>query len=187
MNDLMSQVADLSSDRKELLERLLKQGGPGPSSAIPRSGTGDAPLSFAQEQVWFLDQLESGNPSYNIAASVRFRGALDPAALEQALRAIAARHEILRTALVARDGRPVRAAAPAGAVDLPLVGLRALPEGEREGRARELAVDEARKPFALARGPLLRVRLLRLGADEHWLVLVVHHTAADGWSMRVLL
>src|SRR5262245_51731639 len=170
MNDVLSQIADLSADRRELLERRLRQEGAGLRSAIPpRRGSGEVPLSFAQEQIWFLDQLQPGNPWYNIAASVRFRGPLDPVALEQALRAIVARHEILRTAIVARDRQPVQVIAPAVALGLRLTDLRALPAGAREDRARELTVEEAREPFDLARGPLLRVSLLRLDDDEHLL------------------
>src|SRR5262249_45172134 len=154
---------------------------------LPRGGTGEVPLSFAQEQLWFLDQLQPGNPWYNIAASVGFHGRLDPVALEQVVRALVVRHEILRTAFVARNGQPVQTVAPDVGLEMPIVGLRGLPAGEREAMARELAVEEARKPFDLTRGPLLRTRLLRLADDEHRLLLTVHHLAADGWSMRVLV
>jgi len=188
MDDLLSQIADLSADRRELLERRLRQDGGGLRSPIlSRGGPGEAPLSFAQEQLWFLDQLQPGNPWYNIAACVRFRGLLDPVAVEQVLRGLVARHEILRTAVVARDGQPAQVIAPAVALDMPIVNLRTLPASERAVRAQELAAEEARKPFDLSRGPLIRARLLRLGVEEHWLLLTVHHIAADGWSMRVLV
>src|SRR5262245_41495686 len=188
MDDLLSQIADLSADRRELLEQRLRREGGGPWSPIPlREGSGETPLSFAQEQLWFLDRLQPGNPWYNIAACVRFQGLLDPVALEQVLRGLVARHEVLRTTVVARDGRPVQTIAPAVALDMPIVNLRAFSAEERPGRARGLAIEEARTPFDLARGPLLRARLLRLKVDEHWLLLTVHHIAADGWSMRVLV
>src|SRR5262249_51797181 len=112
---------------------------------------------------------------------------LDTVALEQALRALVSRHGILRTTVIARAGQPVQVVAPTLPLAVPLVDLRGLPEVERESRARELAVAEARKPFDLARGPLLRANLLRLGDEEHLLLLTVHHIAADGWSMRVLV
>src|SRR5207248_9014134 len=112
---------------------------------------------------------------------------LDAVAWEQALRALVARHDILRTTFAARDGQPVQVIAPAAALDVPLVDLRTLPEGARQDKAGELTLGEARQRFDLGRGPLLRVRLLRLGDDEYWLLVVVHHIAADGWSMRVLL
>ncbi len=137
MSDVLSQLSDLSRDRRELLERLLGQRGAGPRSAIPpRPAAGDAPLSFAQDQVWFLNQLEPGNPAYNIAASIRFRGALDAAALEQALRTLVGRHDILRTALVPRGGQPVQVVAPDAPLDVPVTDLRASAQGEREDRAR---------------------------------------------------
>jgi amino acid adenylation domain-containing protein len=188
MNDFSSEVAHLSPERRELLERLLRQESvASPPGILPRNGGGDVPLSFAQEQLWFLDQLGPGNPAYNIAATVRFGGTLDPVALEQALRALVCRHDILRTTFVARAGQPVQLVAPNLPLAVPLVDLCGLPEIERESRVRELAVAEARKPFDLACGPLLRASLLRLGDDEHLLLLTVHHIAADGWSMRVLV
>ena len=187
MTDLMRHIADLSQDRCKLAERLFRQ--PGTIASIsPRSETKDIPLSFAQEQLWFLDQFQPGNPSYHIAASMRFRGALDPVSLEQALRTIVARHDILRTSFVTLDGKPVQVIAPIVTLeDVPLVDLRPLPEGETEEKSHELAVQEARQPFDLAHGPLLRVKLLGLSDEEHVLILVVHHIVADGWSMRVLL
>src|SRR5262245_52362040 len=172
MDELLSQIADLSADRRELLERRLRREGGGLQSPIlPCGGPGEAPLSFAQEQLWFLEQLQPSNPWYNIAACIRFRGLLDPVALEQVLRALVARHEVLRTRVVARDGQPAQVIAPAVGLDMPIVNLRELPASERGLRARELAVEEARKPFDLAGGPVIRARLLRLSVEEHWLLL----------------
>src|SRR5262245_7626557 len=158
-----------------------------PTAISPRSQGRDSPLSFAQEQLWFLDQLGPGNPTYNIAGTVRFSGALDPVALEQALSALVCRHDVLRTTFVARAGQPVQVIAPIVALAVPFVDLCGLPEGEREGRAQELAVAEARKPFDLGCGPLMRASLVRLGDEEHLLLLTFHHIATDGWSMRVLV
>jgi aspartate racemase len=188
MNDFSSEVAHLSTERRELLERLLRQESVvSPTGTLPRCSGGDIPLSFAQEQLWFLDQLEPGNPAYNIAATVRLGGALDPVALAQALRAIVCRHDILRTTFIARAGRPVQVVAPTLPLDMPLVDLRGLPPIERDSRTRELTVAQARQPFDLACGPLLRASLLQLADDEHLLLLTVHHIIADGWSMRVLV
>jgi amino acid adenylation domain-containing protein len=188
VNEFSSEVSHLSTERRELLERLLRQGRVAPPPGIlPRSEVRDIPLSFAQEQLWFLDQLDPGNPAYNIAATVRFAGALDPVTLKQALRTLVCRHDILRTTFVVRAGQPVQVVAPTLLLDLPLVDLRHLSEGERESRAQGLAVTEARKPFDLACGPLLRANLLRLADEAHLLVLTVHHIAADCWSMRVLV
>ncbi|WP_437630406.1 non-ribosomal peptide synthase/polyketide synthase [Sorangium sp. So ce854] len=145
------------------------------------------PLSFGQQRLWFLDRLEPGSPFYNIPAAVRVRGALDAAALEQSLRAIAARHEALRTAIVAVRGQPHQVVAPAPELALPLVDLAALGEAEREQRVARRAADEAQRPFDLARGPLWRAVLLRLGHEEHVLLLTMHHIVSDGWSVGVLL
>src|SRR5919204_3968030 len=125
MNDFASQVASLSSDRRELLQRLLRHERVEPTSGVlPRSRDQDAPLSFAQEQLWFIDQLGPGNPSYNIAASVRFTGALDPVALDQALHALVRRHEVLRTTIVARAGQLAQVIAPHLPLIVQLVDLR---------------------------------------------------------------
>jgi amino acid adenylation domain-containing protein len=188
MNDLRSEVAHLSSERHELLERLLRQQSVElPPGMHPHSSDGDIPLSFAQEQLWFLDQLQPGNPAYNIAATVRCSGTLNPNALDQALRTLVCRHGILRTTFVARAGKPVQIIVPAVSLTVPLVDLRRLPEDERESKAPVLVTKEARKPFALACGPQLRANLLRLADEEHLLLLTFHHIVADGWSMRLLV
>ena len=188
MIGFLSEVAQLSNERRELLERLLRQERKAqPPGILPRSGGRDVPLSFAQEQLWFLDQLKPGNAAYNIAATGRFGGTLDPVALDQALRCLVCRHDILRTTYVGRAGQPVQVIAPTLPLAVPLVDLRGLPEAERESRARDLAEAEARRPFDLACGPLLRANLLRLGDEEHLLLVTVHHIAVDGWSMRVLV
>jgi hypothetical protein len=188
MNDFSSAIAHLSTERRELLERLLRQESVAlPSATLPRSGSGDIPLSFAQEQLWFLDQLEPSNPAYNIAATVRCSGTLDPVTLEQALRTLMCRHDSLRTAFVAHAGKPVQVVAPIMSLNVSLVNLCSVSETERESRVRALIMVEARKPFDLACGPLLRASLLRLADEEHLLLLTVHHIVADGWSMRVLV
>ncbi|HYX23921.1 MAG TPA: amino acid adenylation domain-containing protein, partial [Thermoanaerobaculia bacterium] len=143
------------------------------------------PLSFAQERLWFLDRLEGGGPAYNVPAAVRFSGALQPAALAAAFREIVRRHQVLRTRFLEHGGRPVQVVGPSCEVPLREVDLRALPAPESAALA--LAAAEARRPFDLAAGPLLRITLLRLGAEEHVLVLVVHHIAFDAWSTAVLV
>ncbi|HEY7424336.1 MAG TPA: amino acid adenylation domain-containing protein [Gemmataceae bacterium] len=188
MNELLSEVAHSSPERRELLERLRRQENVASLPGIlPRSAGEDVRLSFAQEQLWFLDQLEPGNPAYNLAATVRVGGPLDPVALQQALRALVCRHDILRTTFIARAGQPVQVVALTLPLAVPLMDLRGLPETQRQSRVQELTLSEARKPFDLACGPLLRASLLRLTDDEHLLLLTVHHIAADGWSMRVLV
>ncbi len=188
--DLDERIAALSPAKRTLLELRLKQTGSGASreQVIPRRTERDpAPLSFGQERLWFLDQLEPGNPVYNRPAAVRLTGPLDVRTLERSLSKIVERHEALRTIFPSAKGRPVQLVAPPRPPDLPVVDLGGLPEGEREERARHLAKEDARRPFNLARGPLLRAGLLQVGAEEHVLLLTAHHMAFDGWSMGVLI
>src|SRR5262249_32168771 len=118
---------------------------------------------------------------------VRLRGALDVDALHESLNEIVRRHEILRTTIQTVDGRPLPVVAPAQAIALPRVDLSVLAADEQAGEARRLATEEAQRPFDLTRGPLLRALLLRLGSDEHLVIVTMHHIVADGWSMGVLL
>jgi iturin family lipopeptide synthetase A len=147
------------------------------------------PLSFAQEQLWFIDEFHHGLPAHNVPGIVWLPGELDVAALTRALGALIARHEPLRTRLVAGgDGHPVRLIDPPGAVpSLELISYSGLPEQEAARRLRELADDEALRPFHLADDHPLRTRLVRLAADSHALVLVAHQTAVDERSLRVLV
>jgi amino acid adenylation domain-containing protein len=151
--------------------------------------TRDRPLalSFAQQRLWFLDQLAPGDPSYNVPAVARLRGAIDVATLARSLRLVVARHEALRTTFAAVDGQPVQLISPAADFDLQLLDLQAEPEADPLAAALPLAAAEARRPFTLARGPLLRVALLTLGPDDHLLLLTLHHIISDAWSLGVLL
>ena len=152
---------------------------------IPSPRSDDLPLSFAQERLWLLDQLAPGNAAYNVSGAVRLRGALDVAALEHALSEIVRRHETLRTVFRAAEGVPLQVVLPAGPLALPLEDLSGLEDAPREAELRRRAADEARRPFDLAAGPLLRTTLLRLGAGEHVLLLAMHHVVSDGWSMGI--
>jgi amino acid adenylation domain-containing protein len=144
------------------------------------------PASFAQERLWFFDQFQPGSPVYNIPTVMRLPGRLDVRTLERSLNEIVRRHEALRTTFAAVDGRPVQVIAATLSVELPVIELRGLPRALREGEAARLAGEEARRPFDLARGPLLRASLLRLDDTEHVLLLTLHHIVSDGWSMGVL-
>ena len=179
---------ELDSKRRALLDVLLQEEG-FKSLLIPkitrRKGGGSPPLSFAQEQLWFMDQLEPGNPFYNLPTGVRLSGPLNVAALEQSLNEILRRHEALRTTFVTVDGNPVQVIAPALTIKLPVVDLSALPETERESLARQMTTERARGSFNLAEGPLLRATLLRLAEEEHIFLLTIHHIVTDGWSMGV--
>ena len=156
--------------------------------AIPaRPDPRTAPLSFIQRQMWLIDQLAPGNPAYNLARGLRLRGRVDVAALEAAFNAVIRRHEILRTTFAAQDGEPLQLVHPELTIRIPVTPLEQFPPEAREGRARSLATAESLRPFDLARLPLVRAALLTLGASEHVLIVSVHHIAADGLSIDLLL
>ncbi len=153
---------------------------------VPIGRTGELPLSFAQQRLWFLERLEPGNPFYNIGLSARAEGGLRLGLLRRCLDEIARRHEVLRTTFEEVHGRPVQRIAASSRAGLPVVDLSALPahrrqEGERIGHQLH------RLPFDLARGPLLRAHLVRLAEREHLLFLTLHHAVADDWSIGLLL
>jgi acyl carrier protein len=142
------------------------------------------PLSFAQQRLWFLDQYEPNGSVYNIPSALRLRGTLDIGALEQSLSEIIRRHESLRTTFSMVDGEPIQVIAPSVEFSLAVVDLTDHPVREEE--TQRLVHEEARRPFDLAQGPLFRNKLVRLGEDDHVLLLTMHHIVSDGWSMGVL-
>ncbi|MEJ0096572.1 MAG: amino acid adenylation domain-containing protein [Methylocella sp.] len=147
----------------------------------------DMPLSFAQQRLWFLNQLEAGSAFYNMPAAVRLTGKLDVEALRRTLNEIVRRHEALRTRFASVDGAPTQIIAAALELALPLTDLSELPAAEAEGRAQQSAQDEARTPFDLEHGPLIRAQLIRLGDREHIALLTMHHIVSDDWSIGVLI
>src|SRR6185369_15696480 len=156
-----------------------------PLRAVVREG--DLPLSFAQQRLWFIDQLEPGSATYNIATAVRLAGALDAEALERALSEVVRRHEALRTTFPTVDSLPVQRIAEARRLELTVVDLSGLAEGEREREVGREAQAEGYQPFNLASDPLLRARLLRVSAEEHVVLVTMHHIVSDGWSMGILV
>ncbi len=158
---------------------------PGARPIRPAPRDGDLPLSFAQERLWFLAQLTPGSAAYNIPAALAIHGRLDAAALERAFAEVARRHETLRTTFALHDGRPVQIIAPPAGWTLPVIDLSGLPSARREAARR--TEEEVLRPFDLARGPLLRTLLLRLGPGEHVLILTLHHVVADLWAAGVLI
>ncbi|MEE8525380.1 MAG: amino acid adenylation domain-containing protein [Thermoanaerobaculia bacterium] len=147
---------------------------------------GAPPLSFAQERLWFLDQLEPGSTAYSMPLAFVLHGPLDPAILERCFDEVVRRHETLRTTFSAVDGKPLQIIAPPRPATLPRVDLEALSEGDRQDELRRLARAEAARPFDLGRGPLLRAVLVRLEATEHGALFNMHHVISDGWSMDLL-
>jgi amino acid adenylation domain-containing protein len=189
MSSFAERVAGLSPKRQELLARFLEQERIDVSriNIAPRKlGPANVPLSFAQERLWFLDQLEPNRPIYNLPDSHYFKGALDLEALERSLSEIVRRHEVLRTTFQIVDGEPVQVIASPQPMALEVIDLSASPLAERETEAQRLANKEAQRPFDLSRGPLFRVRLVRLAETEHVLLLTMHHIISDGWSLGVM-
>jgi amino acid adenylation domain-containing protein len=182
--------AALSPRRQALLAQRLRAGARAapPPDAIPRRrGGGPARLFAAQERLWFVDRMQPETPIYNLLEVVELEGLLDRACLEAALGELVRRHEILRSVFVEIDGVPLQVATAAGGGRLPLVDLGALPAPGRRQAALALLAAEGSRPFDLARGPLLRSRLLRLGERRHFLSLDLHHIIADLWSFGVIL
>ncbi|HEX7240317.1 MAG TPA: condensation domain-containing protein, partial [Longimicrobiaceae bacterium] len=164
------------------VEEMRRAGLPVLPPVMPTGRAGPLPLSFAQERLWFIDRLEPGSAVYNIPVAWRLGGELDVEALERALGEIVRRHETLRTTFAEVDGSPVQVIAPFGGFALPVEDLSDLSEAALRRRARE----EAARPVDLAAGPLFRAALLRVGAEDHVLLLTMHHIVSDGWSMGVL-
>src|SRR6185295_7988565 len=158
-----------------------------PLSRVPRAHGEALPLSFAQQRLWFLDQLEPGSPAYNVGTALRLSGELRPCELAGALLAMARRHESLRTRFLSVSGEPVQVIAAAATVELPWIDLGSLPSCYREREVERLISQEGGRPFDLERVPLQRAKLLRIGHEEHVLVLMMHHIITDGWSFEVLL
>jgi amino acid adenylation domain-containing protein len=180
----------------EAVARALASGDAGDGTAgpalpplVPRVfADAAAPLSYAQQRLWFLDRLAPGSPAYNVPSAYSLAGPLAPAALAAALAEVVRRHQVLRARFVERDGEPRLEIAEALAPGfLPLVDLSILAPARRSAELARLRSAEAERPFDLAAGPLLRTALVRLGAEEHALLLDFHHAVSDGWSEGVLL
>jgi len=187
---LPEQQNHLSPDRQALLEKRLQAAiqRSAQQPVIPRRARqGFAPLSFGQEGLWFISQLDAASPVYNRPVALRLVGDLDQSALQRTLDEILKRHEVLRARYRVDLGRPLQEINPSAIFKLPLVDLSALPVPEREKKAREFANEQARMPVNLSKSPLLRACLIRLALDEHILLLVFHHITFDAWSERVLL
>ncbi|WP_163998551.1 non-ribosomal peptide synthase/polyketide synthase [Pyxidicoccus caerfyrddinensis] len=194
MSDILKRLASLSPEKRDLLLKQLQAKGarsPQPSASPPLEARprGDAPLplSFAQQRLWFLEQLEPGTARYNVPVAVRLRGALDTSVLERVFNELLHRHEPLRTTFQLTADTSAQVIARTAGLRLAVVDLTVLPTARREEEARRLTNAEAQRPFDLERGPLLRATLLKLEAQEHVLLLTMHHIVSDGWSMGVLV
>jgi len=175
-------IADLALCLEEARREALSLQVP-PIQLVDRNQ--DLPLYFAQQRLWFLDQLVPNTSLYNVPEAFRLSGNLNVAALDQSLCEIVKRHEILRTTFTVADGKPVLAIAQVSNFTLPVVDLRELKESDLETKAIELLTEAAGEPFHLAVGPLLRCQLFQLNEQEYIFLVVMHHIITDGWSMGV--
>jgi non-ribosomal peptide synthetase component F len=151
-----------------------------------RRARGSGSLSFAQEQLWFLDQLTHDSPVYNIVDVIRIGGSYDAEAMNRAIKELVRRHEVLRTAFSHHDGKPLQIVLPTMDLTLAEIDLSSLPEQERERDWIRVVREQGRKPFELSQAPLLRGTMVHLAPQEHRLLLTIHHIIADEWSMEVI-
>ncbi|HYX14918.1 MAG TPA: condensation domain-containing protein, partial [Nostoc sp.] len=145
------------------------------------------PVSFAQQRLWFLDQLIPDNIIYNVLTVIRLTGLLNLKVLEQTFNEILRRHESLRTTFIVLDGQPLQAIAPSFTIPISVLNLQLLPDDERKVKVNSIINAEIEHPFDLSCGPLLRVKLLVLSNTEHILLLNMHHIICDDWSIGVLI
>ncbi len=154
-------------------------------SIVPVNREDDIPLSWAQERLWFVNQLEGESGAYTIDLTMRLRGNLNVKALEKAFQAIIQRHEPLRTQFKLKDNKPIQAIDPNVTFTLPVVNLQNLSHSEQQ--VKNLLLAAASEPFDLESGSVLRVKLWQVKTEEYVLLLAIHHIAADGWSIGVLI
>ena len=145
------------------------------------------PCSFAQRRLWLIDQIRPGSGAYNIPCAVRLKGRLDIDALHRSLNEIVRRHEVLRTSFRAVDGEPCQQIHVFNDLQITSIDLMHTEVSQRERRVREIVDEETKRGFYLATGPLIRMKLIKLDADEHVLVLVMHHIVSDGWSIEIIV
>jgi len=185
-------ISSLSTEERAKLEQRLleklKRENRGSSSGIPvRTTEGPCALSFSQQRLWFLDQLDPGTPVYNINVAIRLTGKLSVNALEASLNALIERHEALRTTFEGSEGVPVQVIQDSQPLELPIHDLKDLHDADRESEILHYMEQQVTKSFDLAKGPLLSAFLLRFSEREHMLFITVHHIVSDGWSMGILL
>jgi NRPS condensation-like uncharacterized protein/alpha-ketoglutarate-dependent taurine dioxygenase len=182
--------SSLSATKRALLEqrkRGLSKGFARATVIARRDGNGAAPLSYAQQRLWFMDQLQPGNSAYNIPMAFWLNGPLDVYALERSFSKIVDRHEVLRSNIVSFEGEPWQVVNESIPGIFSIVDLLGLSEQAREAEVRRLARVEANRPFDLTKGPLLRVTLLLLGEQSYSVLLTMHHLVSDAWSIDVLV
>ena len=190
MSNFSKRKLGLSQKKRALFDMLLGEQKEQPNSPLKisaRKSANSVSTSFAQQRLWFLDQWQPGSSTYNMSTTLRVRGTLAGAALEQSLQEIVQRHEVLRTHFMVVEGQPIQVIEAQQKVQLPVISLREIPEEVREDHLQHWLEQEAQRPFSLETGPLLRAQLVEVKEQEHVLLLCMHHIISDGWSMGVLL
>jgi amino acid adenylation domain-containing protein/non-ribosomal peptide synthase protein (TIGR01720 family) len=191
MSDLYQRIASLSPEkRKLLLQQLNKKKEEVFSKAEIKPCSRERnffPLSFAQQRLWFLNQLDPNNSAYNIHYALRLSGKLNLIALEQSLNEIVRRQEALRTTFKVVDGQPVQVIAPSLTLKLPVINLQELPKAQQEAEVLRLSTQQAQFLFNFIQGPLLKTTLLQLSEQEYVALFTMHHIVSDGWSMQILI
>jgi hypothetical protein len=184
MSDLLKRLEALSPDKRELVLQKLKKQQQSPFFTLV-SREQYLPLSFAQQRLWFLDQLEGENGVYNVPFFLQLQGFVNIVALEEAIREIVQRHEVLRTSFCVVDESPIQVIHAHPQLTMQVLDWRQLTEENQLSKAQHLATEELQQPFDLSNPPLLRVKLLQLSDESHILLLVIHHIVCDGWSMNI--
>ena len=185
MSSIYEQIASLPPEKRELFEMMLMEQGVDLSQImiVPQKRDGKPfPLSYSQQRLWFLDQMEPGSPLYNIPSALRVHGRLDADALRRSFNEIIRRHEVLRTTFATENDQPVQIIADKLEIDVPVIPVEEDNPQKAEEAVHRLAVEEALQPFDLQKGPLLRVKLLRLKEDDHVMLVTMHHIVSDNWS-----
>ncbi|MEO8429883.1 MAG: amino acid adenylation domain-containing protein [Acidobacteriota bacterium] len=187
--DLEDRLAGLSPAKRALVEKRLQARSHSSQrkASIPhRAGRKRAPLSFSQQRLWFLDRLEPGSASYNVPSAVSLEGPLDVNALQRSLDEIVRRHATLRTRFPELDGKPVQLIDEPSTFPMPVTDVGGLAGERRDAEVERLVREESLRPFDLARGPVFRAALIRLGPEEHVFLCTLHHIVSDGWSRTIL-
>ena len=189
MDQLSSRIAGLSPQRRALLQLRLRQKGAtaGSEPAIePRADRNSARASFAQQRLWFLEQMEPGQAAYNVPRAIRLQGPLNIEALRATLAEIVRRHEPFRTHFLNVDGELRQIIRDDVNIPLTEIDLTSVSKTEREAEGLRLSREEAARPFDLNNGPVIRTTLLRLDEQEHIILLTTHHIVSDAWSAVIL-
>src|SRR5262249_13807429 len=188
VDDSRSRRTNLSAAKRELLERRRRGEARIPKDLIGRrADRGAPPLSFAQQRLWLIDQIDPENIAYTLPIGFRLTGRIDITSLRRAFEEVVTRHEVLRTRFRAVDGVAAQIIAPTGSMSLPLIDLLDCPAERLEAEFKRVCGEITELPFDLSRGPLLRSCLVRLGDEDCGLILTMHHIISDDRSINILI